>query len=432
MKTKLFFIVLISIVIFNDPVFGQKINPKDEIKKTLSAEDLTVIQESDDNFLSAENFAKLAFEDFEKARDLRQKSETVSKKEAKKLLKQAEKLEKNCYSNYEKASVLYEKSYKAAYNVYKRNLSLLVENCELEKKRNIVDYQKDAVDFYKKSVSDRNKASRSKSASEKYSLLRSADGTAKTAVETEIKAIDDYYEWSSTALDLEKKATEDSVKIAQNSAKDTLNLSSINENEFDIYKPDTLKKITNVESEKPNNVIFKVQFAASNNELSTPKLRQILPGNTVINNEKDGDWYKYTFGNFKTYEEAWNAKKNMNISGSFVVAYKDGKRSDVRQTVSAEEFTKMSGNIASGEKSNAGTGRYEYRIQIGMSRLPADDVQLKKINPTTDPVKISHSGGWYKYTVGSFTSEQEAENFKKNHGLSKSKIVHFLGDTQIQ
>jgi hypothetical protein len=432
MKINLLFFVFLIQFLFSGFVFGQNINPADEIKKTLSPEDLTALQESENNLLSAETLAKSSAGDFEKAQDLRAKSSSQSKKEQKKMIKDAGKNEKNGFKSYEKASLIFEKSYKTEYNIYKKNLNVLADNADSDKKQNIVDSQKDASDAYKKSMSDRNKASRAKTPEEKYSLLKSSDESGKSAIEIEIKTFDDYYGWTTI-----KKNTEvipvktDSVSVKK-TISDTTIITETNENSYDANKPDKTKDNKVVPPINTENLTFRIQIAASKNTLPVTKLKQIYPGSTQINNEKDGEYYKYTVGECKSYEEAWNLKKSMNVSGAFVVAYRSGKRTDLRQSVSPDEFNKMNGGSGVVVKSANSSG-IEFRLQIGMSRLPADDLQLKKINPTSETVNTYDSGQFYKYTIGSFSSEQEALNYKNsNNKLRKAIVVKYSGGKEIK
>jgi len=74
------------------------------------------------------------------------------------------------------------------------------------------------------------------------------------------------------------------------------------------------------------NLVFRIQIAASIEPLDLNTLRKIYPTATNITNEKDGIWYKYSIGNYPTYKEAWQAQKEMKVKGSFIVAYRKGER----------------------------------------------------------------------------------------------------------
>ena len=87
-------------------------------------------------------------------------------------------------------------------------------------------------------------------------------------------------------------------------------------------------------------ITFRIQIAASETQLSLKRLRLICPGKMIINNEKDGKWYKYTVGEYNLYKDALAAKKKLGISGSFIVAYKNGIRlTDINSVVPKNEYT---------------------------------------------------------------------------------------------
>jgi hypothetical protein len=75
---------------------------------------------------------------------------------------------------------------------------------------------------------------------------------------------------------------------------------------------------------------------------------------------------------------------------------------------------------------------HEFRIQIGISILPANDWQLKQINKTELQVKTYKSNIYYKYTVGSFADFQEAKNYKNAYGLNDTYIVEYNKGVEVK
>jgi len=59
-----------------------------------------------------------------------------------------------------------------------------------------------------------------------------------------------------------------------------------------------------------------------------------------------------------------------------------------------------------------------YKVQIGASQKPLDDNFFKDKFGVQDAVNVEQSEGWYRYTVGNFTSYRAA----KNHADAQSKI----------
>jgi len=81
-----------------------------------------------------------------------------------------------------------------------------------------------------------------------------------------------------------------------------------------------------VQIEKKDVVIYKIQIAASKMVLSAEKLNNLYPSLHYIDSELENGWYKYTIGYFTHYQDAQRFKINSGVPGSFIIAYKNGKR----------------------------------------------------------------------------------------------------------
>lgn len=83
----------------------------------------------------------------------------------------------------------------------------------------------------------------------------------------------------------------------------------------------------NVE-ENSEEIVFRIQIAASKRKLSASELQKIwkefVPGETQIYEDKEGEWIKYLVGDFESYEDACLAEENMTVKDSFIVAYRNG------------------------------------------------------------------------------------------------------------
>ncbi|MCF6365622.1 MAG: hypothetical protein L3J35_05405 [Bacteroidales bacterium] len=74
----------------------------------------------------------------------------------------------------------------------------------------------------------------------------------------------------------------------------------------------------------------------------------------------------------------------------------------------------------------------EFRIQIGTSILPANDSQISRLNPTELSVKTYKSKVYYKYTIGSFATFQEAKNYKNAYGLTETYITEYKDGKEVK
>jgi hypothetical protein len=141
------------------------------------------------------------------------------------------------------------------------------------------------------------------------------------------------------------------------------------------------------------NVIYRVQIAANRTELSQRALSRIYYGNKNVEMINENGWYKYSVGDFDTYEEASQFRKSSGVSNAFVVAYRKGTR------FSAGPATPQAGQevaAAAGEVQHTPPGLV-FRIQIAASRAPITREQLEKIYGGNYSVEMIREEGWYKY-----------------------------------
>ena len=84
-------------------------------------------------------------------------------------------------------------------------------------------------------------------------------------------------------------------------------------------------------AQKPE-VIYRIQVAASRVKLPDAHLNKIypeadrFPEHNMMIVDDDDNWYKYLFGEYKTYESADAIRQQMTVEGAFIVAYKNYSR----------------------------------------------------------------------------------------------------------
>jgi hypothetical protein len=82
-----------------------------------------------------------------------------------------------------------------------------------------------------------------------------------------------------------------------------------------------------------NQIMFVLQISASKTQLSDEKINSIFSGNDhVIEIYEDG-WYKYHIVCGNTYDAARRFKNLWGIRNSFIVAYKNNKKIDIREAI---------------------------------------------------------------------------------------------------
>jgi hypothetical protein len=80
-------------------------------------------------------------------------------------------------------------------------------------------------------------------------------------------------------------------------------------------------------------IIFKVQIAAHTVPLTEEYLNTVYKGNIKIDMIFEEDWYKYSIGRYKTFDDAEATRIESNIKKAFVVAYQEGKKISTQEAV---------------------------------------------------------------------------------------------------
>jgi hypothetical protein len=81
-------------------------------------------------------------------------------------------------------------------------------------------------------------------------------------------------------------------------------------------------------------IYFRVQIAAHTAPIPESQLKPMYAGKVPIQEFKDGDWYKYTIGNFERYEQALDLLKTCGVRKAFIVAYdSQNVRQDLKSVI---------------------------------------------------------------------------------------------------
>lgn len=391
-----------------------------EIKKQLGESEKKDLEKAEKLINDGDNIMESAQKKMNTVANLEDLASKQKKRRKKrKLLKQAKKTKEKALKEKKSASTKYSFANKLVYMVYKENLEELGKKSNKDKRSEVEDMMKEAERLYKDARKKRGEATRKKDIEESYNLLAKADQLENDAISMQIQAYSIYLGWFDQ--EEEEKTLVENKKPEKTNKKESEN------------KTENKKENTRTFDKFQERVIFKVQIAASKVPLSIKKLRAIYPSTEIINNEKDGEWYKYSVGSYKSYEEAYQAKKRMGVKGAFIVAYKDGKKvQDITTVCNPADHPAIHVHSNSKRKTYSTVG-LEYRIQIAVSEKKLTGAELSKFNKTSLPIKEFKAIKWYKYTIGSFKTEKEADNYRKSKGYnnSNSVIVKYKNQKEI-
>lgn len=80
-----------------------------------------------------------------------------------------------------------------------------------------------------------------------------------------------------------------------------------------------------------NQLIYKIQIAASSKKLSVNQIKYICCIESNVFLTKEDVWFRYSIGKFEKYQDAVKMKEKSGVNGAFVVAYKNGKKLDLSE-----------------------------------------------------------------------------------------------------
>jgi len=188
------------------------------------------------------------------------------------------------------------------------------------------------------------------------------------------------------------------------------------------------------EEKEPNTVYDLLNAAHKNELLAVDVLCNIF---AVINGWETTD-YKTEESNYNP-DELFVNTNTLNYSGrSFSVndpSLENSFKINHRIVNSDNATSNTSSDFYNDNQTNTvvnNAAEHEFRIQIGTSILPANEMQLKRLNKTDKPVSTYKSKIYYKYTVGSFSDFQEAKNFKNAYGLTNVYIVEYRRGKEVK
>jgi len=95
----------------------------------------------------------------------------------------------------------------------------------------------------------------------------------------------------------------------------------------------TVDKAVQVDSSLLKEIIFKVQIAAHTMPISDDYLNTVYKGDLKIDMIFEDDWYKYSIGRYRTFDEAEATRRGCAIKKAFVVAYQEGKKLSTQEAI---------------------------------------------------------------------------------------------------
>jgi hypothetical protein len=190
-------------------------------------------------------------------------------------------------------------------------------------------------------------------------------------------------------------------------------------------KPEVSTKTTGGNTNIATGFNYKIQVAACRVKIPANELSGIYPETDKITETYEDGWYKYTIGNFKTYNEARTLRNQSSVSGAFVVAYINGKR------VSVTTMITEPGSNSNINESGMDPNKIEFRVQILASKILMQNSVIKNIYNGPLTVDLIQEEGLYKYSLRAGKKLADAITLAKTLNIPGAFIVAYYNNQKI-
>ncbi|OQY03544.1 MAG: hypothetical protein B6I20_04845 [Bacteroidetes bacterium 4572_117] len=252
-----------------------------------------------------------------------------------------------------KQALYYDKAYTLIYNVYSEKIAecKFYFDADEAKVYNLIEGASSDVSGAKAKIKIYRKVSpKDLKKKHPYSKLKS---DLSSGINSEILAINKLIQAYSIFIDQEsKKQMEDEEKRVWNNSVSENSVISfqtyLDEYSNGKYASQARMKINSLQAEEARiaeeelerqrslagSIVFEVQIAASRKQLPKGRLAKFYRATNDIKTKHYDNWYKYSVGEFETYEGAKAFIKKIRVRGAFVVAYKNDQKIDIVEAIS--------------------------------------------------------------------------------------------------
>jgi hypothetical protein len=228
--------------------------------------------------------------------------------------------------------------------------------------------------------------------------------------------------------------TEETDESERQAPKDEATPKEQAQKEKEAPNTDSEKLIVEKEQQYASGLIYRVQIAADKKPLSQATLRKLYDGDKQISRVVENGWYKYSIGDFSTFDNAEAFKNDLKTRDAFIVAYKDGEPVSPERA-QKDDITEPEKEKPPDEKTEPKplepvepaktTSEVVFKVQIAASRNPMSDNLLHNIYGGDKEINKNIVDGWYKYSVGQFPEYEAANKLKKKTNVGGAFITAY-------
>ncbi len=214
------------------------------------------------------------------------------------------------------------------------------------------------------------------------------------------------------------------TEVVYTDRSDSLEISIIAETDPEITEKETDQHEETEKEDILRGAIYKVQIAANSSPLSQHHLKKVYDGNKKVQMVSEDGWYKYSIGDFNSYEEAEEFKRSLKITDAFVVAYTDNKKVDMLVSNKDSQSSKK-------PTTDSGIKGLIFKVQIAASKNKLSDAYLKEIYEGNETIGMLTEDNWYKYSLGNFNKYDQALDLKNQINIHGAFIVAYQNGVKV-
>lgn len=175
--------------------------------------------------------------------------------------------------------------------------------------------------------------------------------------------------------------------------------------------------------------VFRVQVGAFGKKVPLSEFK----GEDVVEFKSENSVYKYLSSGESTYRDGYIKKlklASLGFKGTFVVAYKDGKKIDIKDLVNDTEFKEVRKELGT-EKVTLNVNDIVYKVQVGAFKNFSKE--HSKLRDYSD-IEMEIYGEYKRILTGKFKSYQEAVALKeklKASGFPNAFVVAYDGNKRM-
>jgi len=297
------------------------------INDQLTKSDASKIKKLDKEELKAQDYLLESDMYYEKFYNVKHEFEkTKSKKARAKLLVKLEKYEKEALGNKVDGLIKYCEIYAKKYYIYSEDVQKLLLKASQNNIDSLKKMESIATSYFKKADLNVQLAYHAAGVDNAFNLTAKARKIEELGLLYIMKMYSIMLKFEHIIIDKKIKILESKEKTKNNvNIKDSVEIKTVV-----VYDTVKVENSINLIKEK-NNIIFKIQIAASKKPLGIEHLNKICKSNEIIHSEYNDKWYKYYIGFYETYKDAQEHKFSSGVSDAFIIAYKNGKRISMKE-----------------------------------------------------------------------------------------------------